>query len=241
MKITLIILSSIFLLACSSKSNEDKTSVANHDNQETSCLADIAVDNSLENMISMTDVAALINTSSDLITYEESKSSSSKYSTIQFKWQPEEERLMRIVVKAGDREIVSENPVKNQVNVGNLEVLKADDPGKYFKRTYGPQSDEEKAKAKERVDRASETSDEVDKQSAETIKKMVDARNVNVVENIGDQAYWDTNAVSGVEYLNLRVLHKNVMFKVTTDVSAKTEEDLELAKEVAKVVIANCK
>jgi len=241
MKFILYFLLPLALLACTSSSS-DKNNIASADKNASgeSCLADIAADNSLENMISMTDVAALINTESNLIEYEESKSSSSKYSTVQFRWEAEEERLMRIVVKAGDREIVTENPVKNQVNVGNVEVLKADDPAKYFRRTYGPQTDEEKTKAKESLDRASKSSDKVDKQSAETIKKMVDERSVNVVENIGDQAYWNTNAVSGVEYLNIRVLHKNVMFKVTVDVSADTEEDLALAKKVAKAVVDNC-
>lgn len=241
MKIIFFCLLSLVVVACGGASTDEKNATSDANSGGESCLTKVAKDNTIESLISMTDVASLINTNADLIEYEESKSSSAKYSTVQFKWKPEEERLMRIVVKAGDREIVSENPVKNQVNVGNVEVIKSDDPAKYFRMTYGPQTDEEKTKAKERIDRASESSDKFDKQSAETIKKMVDQRRVNVVENIGDQAYWNTNAVSGVEYLSLRVLHKNVMFKVTTDVSSKTEEDLKLAKKVAQTIVDKCK
>ncbi len=241
MKIIFFCLLSLVVVACGGASTDEKNATPDAKSGGESCLTKVAKDNSIESLISMTDVASLVNTNADLIEYEENKSSSSKYSTVLFRWEAEEERLMRIVVKAGDREIVSENPVKNQVNVGNVELIKADDPAKYFRRTYGPQTDEEKARAKESVDKASESSSEVDKQSAEAIKKMVDQRRVNVVENIGDQAYWNTNAVSGVEYLSLRVLHKNVMFKVTTDVSSESEEDLELAKKVAQTIVDKCK
>lgn len=241
MKIIFFCFLSLVVVACGGASTDENNVAANTIRGGESCLTKVAKDNSVESLISMADVASLINTNADLIEYKENKSSSSKYSTVQFRWETEEERLMRIVVKAGDREIVSENPVKNQVHVGNVEVIKADDPSNYFRMTYGPQTNEEKERAKERIDRVSESADNVDKRSAETIKKMVDERKVNVAENIGDQAYWDIITTSGVEYLNLRVLHQNVMFKVTTDISSNSSEDLELAKKVAQVIISKCK
>lgn len=41
-------------------------------------------------------------------------------------------------------------------------------------------------------------------------------------------------------YYNLKVLGGNTMFQVTCDVSDDSEQDIRVALEIAKQIIANC-
>lgn len=187
---------------------------------------------------------------------QDSKSSSSDYSSYGYSWVPEETRqlVFRTEMAAGpNREkkiFETKTEASNNVSFGNLEIL--DDtrkgPRQYFRYTYGPKTKEEKEAIKKSLDRAKETSDKVDEKSAETLKSMVDKQKSNEVA-VGDLAYWSTTSLAGMynesgeieTEAKIRVLHGNTMFAVSANVSENIEDDLAMAKKVAQQIIDNCK
>ena len=229
----------LLLIACGGNTASNQES--GNESIKSSCLADLIANNEIEKMISIESLAQIIGKPASNIEMQDNKSSSSKYSTMVYQWEAEEPRMMRMEVKAGDRVMVMENEVPNTVNVGNLELLEDEDPMTYFKRLYAPKSAAEKTQAKKDIDKASQNSDKVNQEQAETLKKMVDKQKSKAVDGVGDQAYFSTAEVSGVESLILRVLHGNVMFEVTADVSANLEEDLAMARKIAQEIIVQCK
>ena len=199
--------------------------------------------NEIEKMISAEQVASIVDKAVSELEYSESKSRTSDYSTFGYEWKPEKERIMEMTMSVGERTVTTKIPLPNQVDIGNIEIIepKNGSAEDYFKRIYGPKTKEQKERAKEAVDRAAKSNDEVDEKSAETIKNMVDKEVPNQeIAGIGDVAYWAENNTKGMIYVVTRVLHGNTMFKITTDVSEDTQEDLRVSKEITKQIIANC-
>lgn len=239
MKKIIIYLLPLFLMACGS-STTSNTEESNSTTEE-SCLADLIAENQIEKMITLESIAEITGEPTESIEVKDNKSQYSKYSTIAYQWEPDEPRKMVIEVKSGERVIKMENEIANTINIGNLDIIDNEDPLAYFNRIYGPKTEAEKEQTKKDIDRASENSDKVDKQSAESLKKMVGKQNSKQVDNVGDQAFWSAKSINEVESVQLKVLHGNVTFEVTTDVSKDAEEDLAMAKQVAQQVISQCK
>jgi len=238
----------LFLFSCGSQDSssvqkekeatpEPEVSVGN------SCLADLVESNEIEKMISIDQVAELAAITVDEVEMEDNKSSTAKYSTIKYSWEQEEERTFTLEMKVGDRTISQSAPLKNSIDVGMIEIVEAvgdRTPLEIFDLTYGPKTQAQKQKDKAAVDRAQESSGQVDESSADVIKAMVDKINYTKVEDTGTRAYGSVQKVSGLVFYNLYVLHGNTMFEVTTDVSDYSEEDVLMAKLVAQQIVANC-
>jgi hypothetical protein len=237
----------VFLLfACGSQDASAPDAKTEADSRATgghSCLADLVEGNEIEKMISAEQIAELAGVLSPEVEVEPNKSSTAQYSTIKYSWEPEEERTFTLEMKVGDRTISQSGPLKNSVDVGMIEIIEAvgdRSPLEIFDLTYGPKTQAQKEKDKAAVDRAQESSDQVDESSAEVIKAMVDKFKTTKVEDTGTRAYGSVQKASGMVYYNLYVLHENTMFEVTTDVSDDTEEDARMAKLVAQRIVANC-
>src|SRR6056297_152579 len=245
MKQILFVLIAVILLGCGGKTskNEADDTSSNQKTIGNSCLSDLVEKNEIEKMINKEQVASIVGINADNVVFEENKSSRAKYSTVIFKWEPAQERTMTMEVKVGDRTISQTAPLKNSINVGKIDSIgdKKDQSAlEYFNYVYGPKTKEEKKEAKARVDRAQETSDKVDKKSAETIKSMVDKQTSSKVDGIGSSAFGSVQNANGMIYYNLKVLHGDTMFEITTDVSDDSEEDIRIAKEIAQQIIDNC-
>lgn len=224
-------------LQCIDKDDQEKLQRSN-----TSCLADLIEGNEIEKLISKKKIEMICKVSTSALNYEVNKSSNARYSSVDFSWEPEKERVMLMETKVGDRMISQRIPLKNTIEIGNLQRLSTEEksPIAYFEYAYGPKTKEDKEKAKQKIDASEKASEKVDKHSAEIIKKMVDEQNAILVEGVGDKAYWNEYEVKGAKYLALRVLHADTMFKVTVDISEDTLEDLRIAKEVAVAILNNC-
>lgn len=235
-----------FLVACGSqdssapeaKTEEETQVAAGH-----SCLSDLIEGNEIEKMISLDQIADIAGLGVDEVEMEDNKASTAQYSTIKYSWEPEEERTFTFEVEVGGRKISQKGPLKNSVDVGMIEIVEGvgdRTPLEIFDLTYGPKTQAQKEKDKAAVDRAQESSDEVDEGSAEVIKAMVDKFNYSKVDDTGTRAYGSAQKTAGMEYYNLYVLHENVLFEVTTDVSDDVSEDARMAKLVAQQIVANC-
>lgn len=239
-----ILLIALFCQSCSSSTKQsEEASESKNSVSEVSCLAELVPKNEIEKMISAEQVSDIVGKSEDSMEYSVSKSSKSDYSTFGYEWKPQKKRVMTMEMKVGDRTLTQEIPLNNQIDIGNLEIIDAKNktPLEYFTFVYGPKTKQQKEQAKKAIDRAKENNDKVDDKSAETIKAMVDKEKAsNKLEGLGDAAYWTENNTKGMIYVVLRVLHKNTMFKITTDVSEDTEKDLEISKAIARQIIANC-
>lgn len=135
-------------------------------------------------------------------------------------------------------------PDLNSVRISNLAV-DDDDPKKVlsrFETAYRPMT-------KEQIDasiaRLEESFKDKPADQLETAKGFIEARGKSKyqhVEGIGDSAYWATSKVMDL-YLGseLIVLTGNAQFKITAKVSADDQENLKVAKEAAKAVIAKAK
>jgi hypothetical protein len=235
----------VSILSCGSNTSKNETNDASSD-QETignSCLSELVEKNEIEKMISKEKVASIVGISADKIAFEENKSSSAEYSTVRFEWEPEQERTMTMEMKVGDRTVSQTLPLQNGINVGKIDVIgdKKDQSAlEYFNSTYGPKTKEEKAQAMERIDRAQETSDQVSEESAAMIKSMADKLTSSRVDGIGSSAFGAVNNARGMIYYNLKVLHGDTMFEITTDVSEDSDEDIRIAKAIAQKIIDNC-
>ena len=238
MRKIIIYLLPFLLIACggNTTSKNEKSNPVN----EESCLAGLIADNQIEKMIAVESVAEIIGKPKESIDVEDSKSKYSKYSTIAYQWEADEPRKMIVEVKSGEEVMKIENEVPNNISVGNLDLMGQEDPLAYFNRTYGPKTAAEKEQTKQDIDKASESSDKVDKKSAETLKKMVGKQNSKQIEDVGDQAFWSAQSINNIGYVSLKVLHGNVMFEITADVSAEYEEDLAIAKKIAQEIIVQC-
>lgn len=242
------------LFACGG-STSDNESAQIDEEEESSCLAELVEGNEIEKMVTAAQIAEIVGKTEADLTFKDEKSKYPAYSSIVYNWDPEKERMMtlKMEIPAGDgtkRTIEQSNPLPNKVIFGNIDVLegKKNGPREYFRYTYGPKTAEEKEAIKNSIDKSKESSDKVDEKSAETIKSMVDKQSSREVEGVGDLAYWDPtsygnfyNESGEVETeAKIRVLHGNTMFTVSANISNDIQEDLELAKKVAKQIVANC-
>jgi hypothetical protein len=232
------------LIACGGTSTqEDSASLGEAADSETAtCLAEYAKNNELEKMISKEQIAEIVGKTAAELEYDEGKSSSSRYSTVGYSWKSDEQRILTMETKVGDRIIKTEAPLDDQIDFGNIDILDEDNAKalEYFERTYGNKSKAAKERAKESLDRTAESRDDVTKEQAESLKKMVDKESSVKVEGVGSSAYYGIIDANGMVYIDLKVLDGNTMFKITTDVSSDSDKDLEIAKKVAQQIIANC-
>lgn len=112
----------------------------------------------------------------------------------------------------------------------------------YFTKYHTPFTEASKSEVKERLDKTDE-SDTV-KKVAKSMVGVIQFENFNTIDGIGDMAVSQVNA-TGEKYgaprkTELSVLHGNVDLLVLVDVSKNDDEDLALAKAVAKAVLASC-
>ena len=236
------------MLACGSNDSSDQAQATEAETSPSnstgsSCLTKLVESNEIEKMINPNQLADIAGITLEEIETEPNKSSSSKYSTVKYSWEPEEERTFTLEMKVGDRTISQSGPLKNSVDVGMIEIVESvgdRTPLEIFDLTYGPKTQAQKEKEKAAVDRAQESSDKVDKSSADVIKAMVDKFKTTKVDDTGTRAYGSVQEAGGMVYYNLYVLHKNTMFEVTTDVSEDSAEDARMAKLVAQQIVANC-
>lgn len=222
--------------------DNSSASTSNLDSNVSSCLADYAESNELEKLITKEQVASIVGKGVEELEYDDSRSSSSKYSTVGYSWKSDEERMLTMEITSGGRTIKTELPVDDQIDFGNIEILEEDNAKalEYFERIYGNKSEKEKQLAKESIDRTAKSSDDVSKEQAESLKKMVDKESSRKVEGVGTSAYYGVIDANGLVFVDLKVLDGNTMFKITTDVSSDQEKDLEMAKKVAQQIITNC-
>lgn len=245
MKELLIALMTVTILSCGNNTSNNETDDTSADQNTigNSCLSELAEKNDIEKMISKEQVASIVGISADKIAFEENKSSRAEYSTVRFEWEPEQERTMTMEMKVGDRTVSQTLPLQNGINVGNIDVIgnKKDQSAlEYFNSTYGPKTKEEKEQAIERIDRAQETSDQVNEKSAAVIKSMAGKLTSSKVDGIGNSAFGSVNNAKGMIYYNLKVLHGDTMFEITTDVSEDSDEDIRISKAIAQQIIDNC-
>nr|WP_297785936.1 hypothetical protein [uncultured Allomuricauda sp.] len=245
MKQIVFVLITITLLGCGNKTPKNKAddTSSNQKSINSSCLSDLIEKNEIEKMINKEQVASIVGISVDNIEFEENKSSRAANSTVLFKWEPMQERTMTMEVKVGDRTISQTVPLKNSINIGRIDLIgnkKNQSALEYFDYTYGPKTKQEKEQTKSKIDQAQETSDQVNKKSAEALKSMVDKQTSNKVSGIGSSAFGSVQKASGMIYYNLKVLHGDTMFEITTDVSDDSDEDIRIAKEIAQQIINNC-
>ena len=238
----------LFLFSCGS---QDSSSVQKEKKAPTelevsvgnSCLSDLVESNEIEKMISIDQIAELAAIAANEVRIDDNKASTAQYSTVKYSWEPEEERTFTLEVKVGGQTVSQSGPLKNSVDVGMIEIIEPigdRTPLEIFDLTYGPKTQAQKEKDKAAVDRAKESSDQVDESSSELIKDMVDKFNYTKVKDTGTRAYGSVQKAGGMVFYNLYVLHENTMFEVTTDVSDDSEEDARMAKLVAQRIVANC-
>lgn len=79
---------------------------------------------------------------------------------------------------------------------------------------------------------------EESKNAAKSIMKMASSFTFTSVEGIGDMASYETNPKS--TSLTLDVLHGDVIFGTTVDISEDRDRNLEIAKQISKEILKVC-
>lgn len=159
-----------------------------------------------------------------------------KYSpsaSYKYYWPGDPDRSERLLSNGRDL-----GPINYKIGAGDLEFYKED--SKYiirqFKNGYDL-TDAKKAKAKEAINRELEKSG-VDTKTKNTSKSIsnsiIPELKFTPVEGIGDAAVWSHL------HSSLIVLKGRTKFTVFVDVSDNHEEDIDLAKKLAKIILDKC-
>lgn len=157
----------------------------------------------------------------------------SSYEEMVYSWPSKRTRTMEVL---GRKYTL---PVDNKIGMGSIRFFSEDEkyPINRFTSMYDL-SDTEKEKAKESIDKEVDKKEQLDKQSKKTAKKLTGSILSNMkfspVEGVGDAAVWDYMESS------LIVLKGRTRFTVIVDVGTNHQEEVNLAKKLAKSIMEKC-
>lgn len=141
-----------------------------------------------------------------------------QYSRIFCEYRWPSDRVSTLTIEVGGNEIENEIPLDNVVSIGDIEVIKEDDL-----LTLGGNT-ESYSDYFHRV-RIGDENPEAE------LEGIGDMASVQIIEAMNHSNYNMTN---------VWVLHGDVNFNIIVDVSDDDAEDLELAKKLARAVLAKC-
>lgn len=165
--------------------------------------------------------------------YKYSRSAPLDYQTCEYQWDSDRTYMMKV----GAREV--EVPRPNKIGIGLLSTYgeKTKDPLAYFKNAYRTPTAEEIAEfqkmAKKKMDEEGMTAPE-QQAGKDLTSTLADQISFTSIEGIGDAAAWDHMDSA------LVVLVGRTKFKVYVEVSADVEANQQLAKKLAKLILAKC-
>lgn len=232
--ITLFFLS-LFIVSCGS--NGDQSSTASTVSKEaegaSSSCYNKYTDN-LDEMLTKEEILKHYKGNLDHAEMDYDTIMSSKYSSVMYSWNGNEDRTERIVLNGNDY-----GPKPYQIGIGSLDFYSEDEdfPIRKFKNTHHTMTKEDMEKASEAINRELNkvTDNEQTKKTSKTIGKSIISKiKFDPIEGVGDAAVWD--------YLDgaLTLLKGRAIFSVTVDVSDDHAVDLALAKNLAMEVLAKC-
>ena len=168
--------------------------------------------------------------------------STQDYLSCKFSWPSD--RTMTVSV--GDRSMTV--PIENSVGIGFIKILteeKLKSRGKdnyvhWFEDHHKNVTEEDMKSLEGDVDKKLEEEGlgEESKKAAKSIMKMASNFTFTPVEGIGDMASYETNPKTSS--ITLDVLHGEVIFGTTVDISEDREKNLEVAKAISKEILKNC-
>ncbi|MGD2035622.1 MAG: hypothetical protein PVF73_11230 [Bacteroidales bacterium] len=142
-----------------------------------------------------------------------------QYSRIFCEYRWPSKRISIMTTQLGERELETEIPLDNVVNIGDIELIEEDDLLTLSGHT------ETYAEYFHRV-RIGD-----DNPNSERLDGVGDMASLNIIEAMNHSNY---------RMANVWVLHKNVNFNIVVDVSDSDEEDVALAKKIAVAVLEVC-
>jgi hypothetical protein len=233
------------IIACGAgtNNNQDTSSAKVGKQVEKSCLADMAeVPCSL---LTMDDISNLSGIQSSNLKKEEPHEvvKNSKYMFCSYTWPSD--RMKKIEMMGMSTEV----EVDNTIQIGGVFVLTEKELSRYggktrieyFEDFYTNPSEEDKKKAKEMMNKGLEENEDLTSSQKDMASKMVDMASkfkFNPVSGVGEMASWEvTQNQSGG---TLIIMHGNIIFKVTVNISDDNEPNLLLAKKVAEKILEQC-
>ncbi len=225
--------STLFILSCGNSEKNDSNSTSAAENEEvSSCFGKYL--NQMDQMLTKADIQKHYQGDLTQAELDYDTISSPKYSAVIYSWKGDEDRTERKTYKGKDY-----GPKWYKIGIGKLHFYDEDvkSPIDVFNRTYRTMTAEEKAKAQEEISKElnKKTENEQTKKTAKKVTgSIIPQIKFDPVAGVGDAAVWD--------YMDdcLKVLKGKAIFDVIVDVSDNHEEDVKLAKALAKEVLSKC-
>lgn len=133
-------------------------------------------------------------------------------------------------------------PDDNFVGISNLSAynseMKSAEILDAFDRAYKVLSDEELAQIEENLNQHLEGKSDEERKSVEGLVEARQNSTFQEIENMGDLAYWKFNLENGGE---LVTLYGNEKFSIHVKINHNADENLRIAKNIAKKVLEKCK
>lgn len=233
-KLFFLCVASVVLVACKGKVKDAEVAEATTGNsaQSTSCFEQYKTN--LMKMLTKSEIASVYKgdmEGAELDSYKTEEYSAYGYYT--YSWPGNSDRSERMIVNGSDY-----GAKDYTIGVGYLDFYDEDTKFivKQFKNTYDL-TDAKKAKAKKAINKELEKNgvDSKTKGTSESItKSIIPDLKFTPVEDIGDAAVWSYSDN------RLIVLKGRVKFRVIVDISDNHQEDVDLAKKLARIILQKC-
>lgn len=228
----LLVLWSACIMSCTPATSTSSETPASENTPSNGSCFDPYV-GKLDELLTKAEIQSVYPSVDDHAEYEYSRIGSIDYQVCQYQWDSDRTYMMKV----GAQEISVAKP--NKIGIGCLRTYrdKIEDPLEYFKNAHRTPTKEELAQFQEMTKKKMEEEgmSEAEQKTGEAITTPFLAKiSFTAIEGLGDAAAWDHMDSA------LAILVGRVEFKIYVEVSADEEENQELAKKLAKIVLAKC-
>jgi hypothetical protein len=228
-----------FFTACNSNSQSANQMAINptvaSQKVSSSCLSKF-VEKACD-LVSVEQIASIAGVQSSDIkqdVLDHTPSSGKRITLCKFKW--ESGRTMKMA------NVSMEIPMSDELMVGSLETPTKDElKGSYlewFDNRYRTMTDEEMASFKKGLEKRLKDEDEAVKEAGRGLSDFPKGFQYERIENLGDRAAAEN--IGKLPDVTLYVLDKDTKFEVRVSASSDKEVNLEIAIQVARLVLAHC-
>lgn len=237
----LLLLISLLVIACGGSDNNASTEVKSQkkvSNNRTSCLVKYA-----EEPCTILSVEAI----KELGEISQEISEKQPHKMIK-------QTFMKMCIynwEAGRKEVVKvmktqiEVPFASNIRVGALRILDKETLSdgrltkvEYFNRRFKTMTEEDKAKAKEILDKNTTDLKSSEKALSNRILDAASNMKFEAIEGLGDMASRENSRKSAEA--SVHVMHGNVIFTVMANATEDQENNFAIAQKVARAVLAKC-
>lgn len=230
MKKYFFILSAAFILGCGNDSHSDEKTSGKIIKKD--CLKNFDYD--FDKVLSKEEIASVHPIDIDDIKIKKS-SSKGEHSSQYYQWasdRPDKKSEINPILILPD---------DNQIGISSLQFHDTHTPMQElidrFSMSYKPLSPEEIAKMNENLENKAKKDPSFDLAGAKKFLVKRAASSATLIDGLGNRAYWVFNAENGGK---LTVLNGNTQFMLSVKVSEEESENLNLAKELTKLILKKC-